>query len=61
MQRTVGVGLGWKPERYEYANALLAQGDVLTADGVNYRTAKGEVMGYKTAEALVHLGVLVPA
>lgn len=61
MQRTVPRGLGWKPERYDQTEGLLAQGDSLQADGVNYRTAKGDVMGYKTAEALVRLGVLVPA
>ncbi len=61
MQRTVPRGLGWKPERYDQTDALLAQGDSLQAYGVNYRTTKDEVMGYKTAEALVRLGVLVPA
>ncbi|WP_412030615.1 hypothetical protein [Deinococcus yunweiensis] len=59
MQRTVPRGLGWKPERYEQTEKLLAQGDSLRADGVNYRTAKGEMIGYKTVEALVRLGVLV--
>lgn len=61
MQRTVPRGLGWKPERYDQTEKLLTHGDSLQADGVNYRTAEGEVMGYKTVEALVRLGVLTPA
>jgi hypothetical protein len=54
-------GLGWKPEKYAAAEALLAQGDTLTAEGVNWRTVEGELMLWRTAEALAGLGVLVPA
>ena len=61
MQKRVPRGLGWKPERYAQTEALLSQGDILWANGVNYKTAQGEVMSYKTVEALVRLGVLVPA
>ena len=61
MQQRVPRGLGWKPDRYAQTEALLSQGDVLLADGVNYRTAQGNLMGYRTVEALVRLGVLVPA
>lgn len=61
MQRPMMRGLGWKPERYDRVNRMLGEGDTLTADGVNYRTAAGSLMDYRTAEALVRLGVLVPA
>lgn len=61
MHRALPRGLGWKPERYEQVEKLLSQGDSLQADGVNYRTGKGEIMGYKTAEALVRLGILAQA
>lgn len=61
MQRPMMRGLGWKPERYDRVNRMLGEGDTLTADGVNYRTAVGSLMDYRTAEALVRLGVLVPA
>lgn len=54
-------GLGWKPEKYAAAEALLAQGDTLTAEGVNWRTVEGELMLWRTAEALAGLGVLVSA
>lgn len=61
MQRPMMRGLGWKPERYDRVNRMLGEGDTLIADGVNYRTATGSIMDYRTAEALVRLGVLAPA
>lgn len=59
IQKEVPRGLGWKPRNYEKAEVLLSHGDRLFADGVNYRTAKGGVVGYRTAEALFRLGVLI--
>lgn len=61
MQQSMKRGLGWKPERYDQVNRMLAEGDTLTAEGVNYRTAAGSIMDYRTAEALVRLRVLMPA
>lgn len=59
MQRRMPRGLGWKPEKYAAAEALLSEGDVLRAEGVEYLTERGNVMNWRTAEALVKLGVLV--
>lgn len=61
MERPMKRGLGWKPERYDRVDRMLNEGDTLTADGVNYRTATGTLMDYRTAEALLRLGVLAPA
>jgi hypothetical protein len=55
---TVPRGKGWKPEKYEAAERLLRQGDTLTADGVDYRTQEGEIMSWRTAEALVGFKIL---
>lgn len=59
MQRTMPRGQKWTPAKYAQAEALLRQGDVLQAQGVDYVTEQGEVMNWRTAEALVKLGVLV--
>lgn len=61
IQKRIPRGLGWKPERYERAEKMLSEGDVMYADGVNYRTEKGKIMDYRTAEALVRMGILAPA
>lgn len=55
---TVPRGKGWKPEKYAEAERLLKQGDTLTADGVDYRTQQGEVMSWRTAEALIKFNVI---
>lgn len=60
IQKRIPRGQGWKPERYERAEKMLSEGDVMYAEGVNYRTEQGTVMDYRTVEALVRLGVLVP-
>lgn len=60
IQKRIPRGLGWKPERYEKAERMLSEGDVLYAEGINYRTEQGTVMDYRTAEALVRLDVLAP-
>ncbi|WP_022803338.1 hypothetical protein [Deinococcus ficus] len=56
-------GRGWQPAKYAQAEKMLGEGTELHADErkVNYRTAAGSVMDYRTAEALVKLKVLVPA
>lgn len=59
MQRTMPRGQKWTPAKYAEAEALLRQGDTLQAQGVDYVTEQGEVMNWRTAEALVKLGVLV--
>lgn len=56
---TIPRGKKWKPEKYAHAEALLAQGDTLQAQGVDYVTQAGEVMSWRTAEALVGFGVLL--
>lgn len=61
IQKCIPRGLGWKPERYERAEKMLSEGDIMYAEGVNYRTELGSVMDYRTVEALVRLGVLAPA
>lgn len=61
IQKRIPRGLGWKPERYERAEKMLSEGDIMYAEGVNYRTELGSVMDYRTVEALVRLGVLAPA
>lgn len=61
IQKRIPRGQGWKPERYERAEKMLSEGDVMYAEGINYRTEQGTTMDYRTAEALVRLGVLVPA
>jgi hypothetical protein len=55
---TIPRGKKWKPEKYAQAEALLAQGNILTAQGVDYVTQAGEVMSWRTAESLVGFGVL---
>jgi hypothetical protein len=59
MQRTMPRGQKWTPAKYELAEKLLSEGDTLTANGVDYLTERGNVMSWRTAEALVRLGVLV--
>lgn len=59
MQRTMPRGQKWTPAKYLQAEALLAEGDTLQAQGVDFVTEKGNVMSWRTAEALVKLGVLV--
>lgn len=59
MQRTMPRGQKWTPAKYAQAEALLRQGDVLQAQGVDYVTEQGQVMSWRTAEALVKLGILV--
>lgn len=59
MQRTMPRGQKWTPAKYAQAEALLAEGDTLQAQGVDFVTEKGNVMSWRTAEALVKLGVLV--
>ncbi len=61
IQKRIPRGLGWKPERYERAEKMLSEGDIMYTEGVNYRTELGSVMDYRTVEALVRLGVLAPA
>lgn len=61
IQKRIPRGLGWKPERYERAEKMLSEGDVMYAEGVHYRTQQGTIMDYRTVEALVRLGVLAPA
>lgn len=61
IQKRIPRGQGWKPERYERAEKMLSEGDVMYAEGVNYRTEHGTVMDYRTVEALVRLGVLAPS
>lgn len=61
IQKRIPRGLGWKPERYERAEKMLSEGDVMYADGINYRTEQDTIMDYRTVEALVRLGVLAPA
>lgn len=53
-------GKKWKPEKYAHAERLLAQGNILQAQGLDYVTQAGEVMSWRTAEALVGFGVLQP-
>lgn len=52
--------LRWKPERVAEVEALLQDGSRLTADGVNWRTAAGRVLGWRLAEALADAGTLTP-
>ena len=59
MQRTMPRGQRWTPAKYEQAEKLLSEGDTMIANGVDYLTEKGNVMSWRTAEALVRLGVLV--
>lgn len=52
--------LRWRPERAAEVERLLGQGERLTADGVNWRTAAGELLGWRLAEALADAGTLEP-
>lgn len=53
-------GKGWKPEKYELGERLLAQGNILTrkSDKGDWITEKGEVMSWRTAQALLKYGIL---
>lgn len=50
----------WKSEKYAEAEALLAEGQTLTAYGTKWRTEAGNFMAGRMAAALVGLGVLAP-
>lgn len=57
---SVPRSLRWRPDRVTEAERLLSQGERLTADGVNWRTAAGELLGWRLAEALTDAGTLTP-
>lgn len=59
--KTVPRGLKWKPEKYQTAEDLLSHGEKITRipDSADYRTERGEVMSWRTVEALLKLRVLI--
>ena len=59
IERSVRGQLRWTKSNYEAAQKLLSEGDILTADGMDYVTEKGNSMSWRTAEALVKQGILV--
>lgn len=59
IERRVRGQLRWEAGDYDKTQQLLAEGDVLQAEGLNYVTEKGSVMSWRRAEALVRQGVLV--
>ena len=62
VSQQVKRGLGWKPEKYEAAEKLLAEGYTITrkSDSADYATEKGSLMSWRTVQALLKLGVVVP-
>lgn len=62
MAQRMNRGIKWKPEKYALAERLLAQGHTLTRlpEGADYSTEAGEVMSWRTVQALLRLGVVVP-
>lgn len=57
-----GEAMRWDRERYEKTDALLSDGVTLrrVENGADYQTEKGNVMSWRTVQALLKLGVLVP-
>lgn len=61
MAQQMKRGLGWKPEKYEAAEKLLAEGYTITKrpDSADYSTEKGSLVSWRTIQALLKLGVVV--
>lgn len=61
MAQQMKRGLGWKPEKYEAAEKLLAEGYTITRkpDSADYSTEKGSLVSWRTIQALLKLGVVV--
>lgn len=61
MAQQMKRGLGWKPEKYEAAEKLLAEGYTITRklDSADYTTEKGSLVSWRTVQALLKLGVVV--
>jgi hypothetical protein len=62
MAQQMKRGLGWKPEKYADAEKLLAEGYTITRkpDSADYSTEKGGLVSWRTVQALLKLGVVVP-
>lgn len=58
-----GEAMRWDRERYEKTDALLGDGVTLrrVENGADYRTERGNIMSWRTVQALLKLGVLVAA
>lgn len=57
-----GESMRWNRERYEATDVLLSEGYTITRnlENADYHTEKGNVMSWRTVQALLKLGVLVP-
>lgn len=58
-----GEAMRWNRERYETTDALLSEGYTITrnTENADYHTEKGSIMSWRTVQALLKLGVVVPA
>lgn len=55
-------GLKWKPEKYAIAERLLQDGYTIrkNSESADYTTEKGGTVSWRTVQALLKLGILVP-